>query len=278
MDERIVADDGRKLWATAVGDGPPLIMCHGGPGLWDMFGDLADDLASELRVIRWDQRGGGRSERRGPYTVARMLADLDVVRRHFGLERTAVLGHSWGATLALRYAQQRPDVVDRLVYVAGVGLGRGWRTEFARNFTERLGDRHRRWVELRGRDRTATEERELAIIQWTADFADPGRATEFAERMATPWFPINYDCNAELGAELRTDSEPAQVAACRDLAVPTLIVDGADDVRPRWAVDSLAGALPDVRRVTFADAGHLPWFEDPAGFRSAVVHFIRTPS
>jgi alpha/beta hydrolase fold len=60
-----------------------------------MFGSLADALSGYLRVIRWDQRGSGRSERRGPYSVAGAVADLDAVRGHFGLAKTALLGHSW---------------------------------------------------------------------------------------------------------------------------------------------------------------------------------------
>jgi proline iminopeptidase len=83
----VLADDGCRLWATEVGAGGPLIVCHGGPGLWDMFGSLADSLAGEVRMIRWDQRGCGRSDRRGPYNVARSVADLDAVRAGYGLPR-----------------------------------------------------------------------------------------------------------------------------------------------------------------------------------------------
>ena len=77
MDVR--ADDNCRLWTAETGRGEPLIMCHGGPGLWDMSGSLAARLAERRTVIRWDQRGGGRSERRGPYSVARYVADLDVI-------------------------------------------------------------------------------------------------------------------------------------------------------------------------------------------------------
>src|SRR5215212_3225320 len=96
------ADDGCRLWATSTGDGPPLVLCHGGPGMWDYFGDMADLLRDTARVVRWDQRGCGRSQRQGPYSIARSVADLDVVRRHRAGPRTALLGHSWGAHLALR--------------------------------------------------------------------------------------------------------------------------------------------------------------------------------
>jgi proline iminopeptidase len=76
MDVR--ADDNCRLWTATTGHGKPLVMCHGGPGLWDMTGSLAAVLAPRLSVIRWDQRGCGRSERRGPYSVARCAADLEI--------------------------------------------------------------------------------------------------------------------------------------------------------------------------------------------------------
>jgi proline iminopeptidase len=267
-----VTEDGCRLWATDTGDGEPLILCHGGPGLWDMFGDLAAVLATRMRVVRWDQRGCGRSERRGPYSMARTVRDLDAVRQHFGFERVAVLGHSWGASVALRYALDHPDRVSELVYVAGTGLGRDWHPDYERNLAARLGNDLARLTELKGRARTESEDRELAVLRWSADFADPSTALGFAERMADPWFEINYECNAVLNAETRqTWREAELVAACRELATPTLIVHGARDIRPPWAVDSLVRALPSVTRVVLRDAGHVPWLEAPDEFFSALL-------
>jgi proline iminopeptidase len=273
-----VAEDGCRLWTTDVGHGEPLILCHGGPGLWDMFGDLAETLAARMRVIRWDQRGCGRSERRGPYSLARTVRDLDAVRQHFGLERVAVLGHSWGATLALRYALDHPDRVSKLIYVSGTGLGRDWHPHYERNFAARLANDRSRLADLKGRTRTEAEDRELAVLQWSADFADPNKAFGYAERMADPWYAINHECNATINAEARrTWREAELVEACRGLAVPTLIVDGAQDIRPRWAVDSLQHALPSTTRVVLRNAGHVPWLEAPEEFRSALLTFLCPP-
>jgi proline iminopeptidase len=101
---------------------------------------------------------------------------------------------------------------------------------------------------------------------------DLERAVEHAERMADPWFPINSPCNKALNAEARqTAGTPALRSACRALDLPVVVVDGDMDIRPRSAVDSLVRVLPQVRRVTLAGAGHLPWVEDPYGFRDAVM-------
>ena len=55
-DPSVLTDDGCRLWTAETGRGAALIICHGGPGLWDMSGTLAGTLAPHLRVIRWDQR------------------------------------------------------------------------------------------------------------------------------------------------------------------------------------------------------------------------------
>lgn len=281
MSDAVCTDDGCRLWAMRTGHGPPLVLCHGGPGLWDMFDDLAAALAEMACVVRWDQRGCGRSERRGPYTVSRYLADLDAVRGHLAGAQMALLGHSWGATLALQYALQHPDRVSHLIYVSGTGIDphATWRPAFTQSFRQRLGADLPRWERLRNRARTPAEDKELAILQWSADFVDEGTAVAHAERMATPWFEINWECHAALGDENgRHLTDTDVVAQCRTLGVPTLIIDGAGDLRPRWAVDSLHRALPDVQWTTLAGAGHLPWVEDPDGFREAVTGFLVQPA
>ena len=64
--------------------------------------------------------------------------------------------------------------------------------------------------------------------------------------------------------------------ACRALRVPTLIIDGVLDICLRTAVDCLHRCLPPVRRTTL-NTGHLPWVEDPDGFRESVAAFL-TPT
>ncbi|MER5832902.1 alpha/beta hydrolase [Streptomyces sp. NPDC002130] len=278
--ETVTSDDGVRLWAQRSGRGPtPLVLCHGGPGLWDMFDDVAGLLGDLATVVRWDQRGCGRSQPcDGPWTVERSVADLDAVRRHFGLDRMTLLGHSWGAQLALHYALAHPDRVGTLVYVSGTGIGpdTDWHASYRENQLARLGERPERlarWRELTdtpGRDEA--QEREWAVLHWSAEFPDSGRAVGYAERMAEPWFGINLACNGQLNAEARSVcGTPALAAACAALDVPVLVVDGAKDIRPRSAVDSLERTLPRATRVVLPEAGHLPWVEDPRGFREAVA-------
>jgi proline iminopeptidase len=103
-------------------------------------------------------------------------------------------------------------------------------------------------------------------LQWSAEFTGSD-AMRHADDMATPWFGINQDCYDAIWTELRqTWHESALIPACRALNIPVLIIDGADDLRPRWAVDSLEHALPDVTRRILACVGHVPWLEVPGPF------------
>lgn len=272
----VTTDDGVRLWASVSGEGEPLVLCHGGPGLWDMFEDVAGMLDDHAMVIRWDQRGCGRSERcGGPWTTERFVADLDAVRRHFGLDRMMLLGHSWGAQLALSYALAHPERVKGLVYVSGTGIDpvSSWHGPYSEKLLGRLGEvpeRLARWREL------PKEDRARCVLQWSVEFEDREQAPAHAERMADPWLGVNQECSKVLNDESRQSwGTPELHAACQGLDVPVLIVDGERDIRPRWAVDSLERALPRARRVVLEGAGHLPWVEDPAGFREAVGVALR---
>ncbi|SCG34776.1 proline iminopeptidase [Micromonospora humi] len=245
--------------------------------MWDYLDPVARLLDEHARVVRWDQRGCGRSERRGPYTVARFVADLDAVRERLAGPRTVLLGHSWGAHLALRYALDHPERVSHLIYVSGTGIDadRGWHPHYERNLRRRLGARLDRWEALGARDRTPAEEREWAVLQWSADFADPDAGLRHAEEMATPWLGLNRDCNRAINAEVKRELREADLTArCRALDLPVLIVDGPEDIRPRWGVDSLHQALPNCSRVSLAGSDHLPWAENPHDFRRAVTTFL----
>ncbi|MCM6774951.1 alpha/beta fold hydrolase [Nocardia sp. CDC159] len=114
------ADDGTLLHVGTTGHGPDVVVLSGGPGYIHYL--AADDLAPRgLRAWYPEPRGVGRS-RGGPHDLARAVADLEVVRRKIGVESWAVVGHSWGSDLAVRYALDHPDRVRSVVGVAGHGL------------------------------------------------------------------------------------------------------------------------------------------------------------
>jgi proline iminopeptidase len=282
----VTADDGCRLWsisgAAPARSGEPaggIVFCHGGPGFWDTLKPIADLVADRGRTVRWDQRGGGRSDHQGPYTLARFTADLDAIRAHYGFDQMTLIGHSWGATLALHYALARPDRVTRLVYLAGVGLGWDWRRQHEAGHVAAVAGfpgYAKRISALRSlSELSPAEQRELTVLNFTAEFADPATARLRAEAELTPHFVPDPQVNPTLSAEARTWTEAELVDRCEKLFVPTLILDGKLDLRPRWAVESLAQALPEVTRYTFDRAGHFPWIDRPEEFAQVLRRFVR---
>ena len=97
MQEPIIDVGGVHLWTCCSGSGLPIMLSSGGPGWYDYLEPVAammDDLA---RVHRWEQRGCGRSDRRGPYDLDTSIADLDALRvaladKKFNSKRAGIEG------------------------------------------------------------------------------------------------------------------------------------------------------------------------------------------
>lgn len=104
------------LYSHVVGHGIPVIVPHGGPDLDHAYllPDL-DRLSDAFRLIYYDQRGRGRSAndvRPEDVTLGSEMDGLDSVRAHLGLDAPVLLGHSWGAELALEHAIRHPSRVS----------------------------------------------------------------------------------------------------------------------------------------------------------------------
>nr|WP_273377767.1 alpha/beta fold hydrolase [Actinopolymorpha pittospori] len=258
----VTVDDGAQLWTLSSGPegGSPVILCHGGPGLWDDLGPVAAMLDSTHLVHRYDQRGCGRSTGPDDYRVERAVADLDALRQHWGHERWTVFGHSWGATLVLAYAWTYPDHVQAVIHCSGTGPGNEWRAPYHAESARRLTvEQQNRLEELENQERNWDEEVEYRTLCWLPGYADPTMAETWAREAASVPFEINWRANRELWTG-RSDLIPA----ARNVTAPTLIVHGEEDPRPLANVRRLLGVIPNATLAAIPGAGHSPWLEAPA--------------
>lgn len=264
----IEAADGAQLWAASSGAGPDLALAHGGPGLWDYVEPLAAELEPYATVHRWDQRGGGRSDLGGPFTVDTFVSDMDAVRAAVGASRWIAGGHSWGAVLALLYALRHADRTLGVLYIAGTGLEWSrWRPLHRAEMERRLGPA--RCAQLNG----TSDEREANRLRWSIDYATEEIGAPHVERMLDQGYSVNRDCNRALNAEL--DVRAVELFdGIDDLRVPVLIVQGAADPRPLAACDELAERLPTAAQAIIEGAGHFPWVERPHEFRQVVTRWL----
>src|SRR5918995_1960878 len=129
---RRMAIRGMSLFVHVVGNGYPLLLMHGGPGLdhWTMapFRQLAD----RFTLILYDHRCNGRSTGApvSSMTWENLTADAEALREKLGFERWAVLGHSFGGHVALEYALRYPDRLSQLVLLDTGGDSR-WSRQHA---------------------------------------------------------------------------------------------------------------------------------------------------
>ena len=121
FDQRMIdAGQGHRIYSEQSGNpnGIPVIVCHGGPGGGSSPAMRRYFDPHVFRIILFDQRGCGRSR---PYascennTTWHLVADMELIRTQLGIESWILFGGSWGATLALIYAQAHPERVQQII-------------------------------------------------------------------------------------------------------------------------------------------------------------------
>jgi proline iminopeptidase len=280
--------DGNRVYWEACGNprGKPAVVLHGGPGSgctpWHRR--LFDPMA--YRVVLFDQRGCGRSTPHASApdtdlttnTTHSLVADIERLREHLGIERWLVLGGSWGSMLALAYAEGHPRRVTEMV-LFGVTTGR--RSEFDWTFRGGMAAFFpEQWARLRNalppaeregdvveayhrllQDRDAAV-RQRAAFEWclwesatpawppaaglAQRFSDPAYALAFA-RIVTHY--VRHDAWLEDGSLLRNASALA--------AIPGIMVNGRFDFQaPLANAWELKRVWPRAELVVVENAGH----------------------
>jgi proline iminopeptidase len=118
--EQLQVSDGHELYVESVGrkGGIPAVYLHGGPGSGCQPDHRRLFDPERFHAVLFDQRGCGRSRPKGSRemnALPHLVADMEWLRIKFGLERWMLVGGSWGATLALAYAQAHPGRVSGIV-------------------------------------------------------------------------------------------------------------------------------------------------------------------
>jgi len=121
--ETYILSDGYKLWTKLLikhgtSSGIPIVLCNGGPGCCDYLQPVAD-LIDDAKLIHFEHRGCGRSDSAASYSIQTSLEDLETVRKYYGFEEWIVLGHSWGADLALFYALEYSQYTKAFICLSG---------------------------------------------------------------------------------------------------------------------------------------------------------------
>lgn len=261
-------------------DAPMVLALHGWMDSSASFQFIADHLGSGFHLVAPDWRGFGRTAWGGSdsYEVGEYLGDLDAFCRHFSPSAPlAVLGHSMGGNIAMLYAGVRPERVDAVVNLEGLGL--------PAVSPEAVPGRLRQWL-----DQIATGAR-------LGDYAD---AQAYAQRLVRDNPRLDPARAAFLAQEngqqaegrWRLRADPAhkiinrvayrveEVLACwREIAAPVLWVEAADSpMRAKMLAEpgyeDRLRCVASLQRVLVEEAGHMLHQERPAEVAQLVADFL----
>ena len=276
MIEHAIEVNGASLRYETVGDGSPIIILHGGPGIGYQYlaPELKASLSKRSRLVFYDQRGSGEStgaDDSSFLNIATFMKDLDAVLAAFDLERAILLGHSFGGLLAMKYAIQHPERVTALILVDPDPASKALWNRFP----------------------TAVDQEISAIQSKDGWISDPDLLARYFELTLQPFFAA-HAAPAGFGYRfIRTRPENLfkTAAAVRsslgdwdfhgflhEIACPTLLVCGETAIFPEKAVANLHRGIRYSTLVKLASASHFPSIEAPEAFFEAVSQFLTCSS
>jgi proline iminopeptidase len=276
-----------RLYYCEVGGGMPLIVLHGGPDFDHFYlRPEMDALSERFRLIYYDQRGRGRSAggvEPIDVTIESEVEDLDCVRQWFGFDTVTLLGHSWGALLALEYVAAHPDRVRRLILMNPAPATNDDREQFrlrreafdrARLYGMRkiaetpeyqAGDleadaRYYRLHFAGAVPDQALVDRIVSRLRLHFSHADILKARAIEQLLYDQtWLKADYDVLARVAERAN---------------VPTLVIHGERDMIPVQCAEHMERVLPGARLKVLRDCGHFAYLEQPREVRAAIQEFL----
>lgn len=275
----MVSMDNARLFYEVIGNGEPIVVVHGGPGLDHAYLQPGlDALATRYTLIYYDQRGTGRSSAAldsATINIDTFVEDIETLRQTLGFERVTVMGHSFGSVIATEYALRYPESLHALILMNPVEPGSRYR--------EATGERQRA-------RQTAEDREDMSELTQSEAFTarDPSTLSQ-VYRVAFRQLLKERDRISELDLDLQnaTARNGQDVAALLggslgevnwwdrlpDVQTPVLVLHGRYDAPPIDMSRELAETFP-VGTFEVLDAGHFPYLEDREGLLSAVSGFF----
>jgi len=275
-----------SLYVREIGQGPAVIVLHGGPDFDHSYlVPELDRLSDKFHLIYYDQRGRGRSAdgvKPEDVTLESDIADVDKVRQYFKLDSVVILGHSWGTVLALEYALRHPELVSRLILMNPAPASQDDFKEMRRERLEKLGADADRLTAMRaGAGYKEGDPDAVAAyyrIHFKAAFARPENLDKIIARLRSSFTKEGILKSRAIENRLMDDTWllPGYNLAPRlkVLKVPTLVINSDHEIIPASTPEHITEAIPKAQMVTLRDCGHFSYLECPAAVREGIDAFF----
>ena len=277
--EHLVGIGDTRLNVAERGEGYPLMVFHGGPGLdHHEFADYLDPLCDRFRLILVDLRAQGKSDicPESTWTLEQMAQDIVLLAEAMQLKKYAVLGHSYGAFVVLQNAVDFPGHAAQTIVSGGIPSARF--LSVVQENLQKLEPADVREKVIASWDREArvqTQEEfaELMHDQMPFHFGNPLdlRLAEYEERtkntVYAPAMLRHFSQNDYGGIEVEDK--------LKDVTQPVLVCTGRlDRVCTVPAAEAMAKGLPNSELVVFEQSGHMTFVEEPELYLKVVREFL----
>jgi pimeloyl-ACP methyl ester carboxylesterase len=241
-----------KLYYEVHGEtGPFIVLTHGFSATSRMWRGQIDAFSKDRRLLLWDMRGHGRSDYPddpGEYDEKATVGDMAALMDAVGAQNAIVGGLSLGGYMSLAFYRTFPDRVSALLII---DTGPGFRNDEAREIWNKKALATASKFEIEG----------LSTLQ----SASPERAT--SEHRSSRGL-----INAARG--MLTQANANVINSLPEVAVPSLVIVGANDAPFLNAAEYMAERIPGARKIVIPDAGHASNIDQPAIFNKAVLDFL----
>ncbi|HXZ87293.1 MAG TPA: alpha/beta fold hydrolase [Candidatus Binataceae bacterium] len=256
--------NGVELAYELRGTGAPLVMIHGAQGDQSMFNDLAPAFARNYRVLTFDQRDSGLSEKpHGDYGIAQLADDTATLMDHVGFDAAHIVGVSMGGMIAAEFALRHPKKVRALVL--------GCTTPGGPRAIRIGGDAFNAAYSSRPMS-SEDRGRALAEAAFTKEYIE--RHPEIIPAMIESRRQRPLD-PAALESRLKAAMRHDVYDRLGQITCPTLVITGKNDALISWENSRLlADRIPGARLMLLEPAGHCFWLEQPAQSRDAIERFL----
>ncbi len=275
----LVPIDDTALFVVERGSGHPIIVLHGGPGLdHHEFADYLDPLTDGFRLLLVDQRANGRSEKapEDTWTLERMAQDVIMLARALDLDRYAVLGHSYGAFVALQNAVDYPGMAAQTIVSGGIPSMKYLQAvETNLNAFEPIELREQ-VISSWAREpsvQTPQEFAQLMVDQFPFHFADPRdpRIADYLERTKDTVYAPDvlrvFSANGYGGIEVED--------RLGEITQPVLVTTGRHDRTCTVdAAEAIAAGVRNAELEIFEQSGHMTFVEEQDRYLEVVRSFL----
>jgi pimeloyl-ACP methyl ester carboxylesterase len=244
--------DGVKIHYEVTGDGPALLLTHGYSATGEMWQGQLAALSPYFKVITWDMRGHGASdypEDLAAYSEAATVADMAALLDTVGAKSAVVGGLSLGGYMSLAFHRAHPERTRALLIV---DTGPGYKNDQARE----------------GWNANAIRRAERLEADGLGDLSKASAEVRQARHRDAAGL-------ARAARGMLTQRDARVIESLPAIAVPSIVIVGANDTPFLAASDYMAAKIPGAKKVVIADAGHSANIDQPQAFNAALLAFLK---